>query len=340
MEAKKHPALLATLVVLGLAALTGVVFAGRAYYSFSGASRKLAGADAKVDALLKNEIALTKENVSLAASNLEALKAAEVSLREEISGAPGSRFEMNYSGAPGDLGAVIKDSVEGWRNACRSASVVLAVPKPDDFAFGFSRYFQTGATPPAKFTREIHRQTRVVDSLVHALLESKLRDDLRLVSVAREPVELAGVARGNFNPDEVDPSTRRDSVFRRDGLVRSEFFTLKFVSRTDVLRRFINAVSASGRSLAVRGLEVSVPSPELLVNPKPQPSPGAAVTLPADLFGPAPAAPGAPGAPGADAGVKSDAPVVADAPSLFTVTLEFIEVVSPETAAPAESANK
>lgn len=334
MEAKKHPALVAALLAFGLAALTGVGFAARAYLDFSSSSSKLAEADKKVAGLLKSEVALTPDNVELAKANLEALKAAEAGLRQEISGAPSASFDVNYAGAPGDLGAVIKDSVEGWRAACRAAGVRIAVPKPDEFAFGFSRYFQTGNTPPSKFLRDIHRQTRVSDFLVKALLEAKLRDDLRLVALAREPLEIAGLERGTFNPDEVNPAGKRDAVFRREGLVRSEFFSVKFVARTEVLRRFVNAVTASGRSVAVRGVEAGLPPPELLADPKDPGAPGETLALPADLFG-APAA-----VPGAEAPAKPDLPVVPDLPTLFTVTLEYVEPVKAGAVPTVENANQ
>ncbi len=337
MEAKKSPALLATLAVFGLVALAGAGFTVFAYLDYSDASVKLAAADKKVASLLKSEVALTRDNVDAAQSNLRALKAAEAALRLDLSGDGAGSFDDKYTGAPGDLGAVIKDSVEGWRTVCRKSGVRIAVPKPDDFAFGYSRYFQTGGTPPSKFTAQIHRQTRVTDFLVKSLLLAKASDDLRLVSVAREPVEVSGGVRGgNFAPDEVDPSSRRDSVLRREGLLRSEFFSVKFVARTDVLRRFVNIVTASGRSLAVRGVEVSQATPEQLANPGAPGAPGSAVALPADLFGaPAPA----PGAAAAE--VKPDAPVVNDTPSLFTVTLEYIEPVAPAPAVEsAENANK
>ena len=350
MDAKKHPALmLVTLGVLGLASLAGVVLAGIEYGAFSQSSSGLAAADHKVGALLTGEpVALTKDNVERAQGNLDRLNAAESSLREALAGNPAVRFDTEFKGDPGELGSIIKESVERWRTACRDAGVRLMVAKPEDFAFGFSRYFQTGVNPQ-KSLKEIHRQTKIVDFLVKTLLDSKLTGDLRLVSVEREPIELppASATSGRSSLGARDEVTGlEDSVLRREGLVRSEFYRVRFVARTETLRRFVNAVTDSGRAIALRGIDIVPATPELLATPKADDGsvtvPGALAAnaaLPAGLFGdttPAPAAGDA--APAAPAVPEV---VVRDDPFDITVTLEFIEPVKAEASAPAaENANK
>lgn len=338
MDAKKHPALIVTLAGLGLVALTGVVLAGLEYGSYSKSSDKLAKSDRAVEQLLSREpIALTVENRDAAAANLAALKAAEAALREDLAGTtPAARFENLNAGArppdAGELGSIIKESVERWRTACHDAGVKLTAPRPDEFAFGFSRYFRTGVNPQ-KSLHEVHRQTRIVDFLVRSLIESKLDGEVRLVSVDREPVELPAGTR-IFNKDEISGLT--DKVFRRDGLLRSEFYRIRFVGRSDVLRHLVNSVTDSGRAITVRGVEVVPAAPELLVNPVvPGATDSGAAALPAGLFGdstPAPAADAA--APAVEA--KPEV-IVPDAPSDITVTFEFIEPVKPEVAAPTDS---
>lgn len=332
MDAKKHPALIVTLTGLGLVALTGVVLAALEYSTYSKSSDKLAKADRAVEQLLTRErIALTVENRDAAAANLAALKAAESALRDNLAGAtPAARFENPNSGRTpdaGELGSIIKESVERWRAACHDAGVKLTTAKPDEFAFGFSRYFRTGVNPQ-KALHEINRQTRIVDFLVKSLIDAKLDSEVRLVSVDRDPVELPDGTR-SFNKDEVSGLT--DKVFRREGLLRNEFYRVRFVGRTDVLRRLVNAVTDSGRSLSVRGVEVAPAAADLLANPI---VPGAAepgVVLPAGLFGASTPAPAA-----AVAVETKPEVVVQDAPSDITVTFEFIEPVKPEVAATTE----
>jgi hypothetical protein len=348
MDAKKHPALIATLAGLGLVALTGVVLAGLEYASYSKSSEKLAKSDKSVEALLagarieslpdQKPIALTAENRDAVASNLAALKAAEAALRDNLAGAtPAARFEGANSGRTpdaGELGSIIKESVERWRAACHEAKVKLTTTKADEFAFGFSRYFRTGVNPQ-KALHEINRQTRIVDFLVKSLIEAKLDGEVRLVAVDRDPVELPAGTR-NFNKDEVSGLT--DKVFRRDGLLRSEFYRIRFVGRSDVLRRLVNVVTDSGRAITVRGVDVAPAAAELLIDHA-EPggaNSGAAVAnavLPAGLFGettPAPAA-----GDTVTAELKPEV-VVPDAPSDITVTLEFIEPVKPEVSAPTD----
>lgn len=337
MDAKKHLVFYATLAGLGLAALTGVVLTGLEYASFSKSSARLATAERSVSALLNKEpVALTEENEKTAKANFAALVAAEAAHREEISGGtPAARFEdpaaATRSPDAGELGSIIKESVERWRAACRDAGVKLAVTKPDEFAFGFSRYFRTGVNPQ-KSLHEINRQTRIVDFLIKSLIEAgqaKPDGGVRLVAVDREPVELPAGTR-NFNKDEIAGVT--DKVLRREGLLRSECYRVRFVGRTEVLRHFVNSVTDSGRALAVRGVDIAPVAAELLVNHEEQPV--AAPALSAGLFGDA-----ATVVAGAEAVVAEAKPelVVPDAPSDITVTFAFVEPVKPEVAAPAEN---
>lgn len=342
MEAKKHPVLVATLAAFGIASLAGVVLTGMEYSAYSKNADKLAAADRQANGLLSNEsVALTKENLDVANAALAALKTAEAGYRSELGGSSAKAFAREFNGDAGELGSKIKKSVDDWRTAFRDASVRIVVPKPEDYAFGFSRYYQTGSNPPQKSLNDIYRQTQIVDFILRSLIESKVRDDLRLVSMEREPVELGAVRPGsNASRDEV--SGINDSIFRRDGLVRSEFYRVRFVAKTGVLRRFVNTITDSGRALAVRGVEAAVPSAELLANPQSATTePGAVVALPANLFGDQPAADAAkPETPAVEA--KSEV-VVHDGPSDFTVVLAYVEpVVKTEASepAPAEPLNK
>ena len=337
MEAKKHPVLVATLAGLGLVSLAGVAFAGLEYSAYSKFSDKLAKADRDATTLLtKESVALTKENLDIANAHLASLKAAEAAHRAELSGSTGKSFAKEFAGDAGELGSKIKKNVDDWRAAFRDASVTIVASKPEDFAFGFSRYYQTGSNPPQKSLNEIYRQTQVVDFLIRALLESKVREDLRLVGLDREPVEIGTVKPGaTAGRDEVTGLS--DSTFSRAGLVRSEFYRVRFVGKTAVLRRFVNAITDSGRALSVRGVEVGTPTPEMLANPAAAPqAPGEPAALPAGLFGDATPTP-APDAAAPAAEAKSEV-VVHDAPSDFTVTLEYIEPVvkadAPKTDSP------
>lgn len=347
MEAKKHPVLVATLAGLGLVSLAGVAFAGLEYSAYTKFSDKLAKADRDATNLLTKEpVALTKENLDIANARLASLKAAEAAHRAELAGSAGKAFAKEFTGDAGELGSKIKKNVDDWRAAFRDASVTIVASKPDDFAFGFSRYYQTGSNPPQRALNDIYRQTQIVDFLIRALLESKVREDLRLVGLDREPVEIGTVKPGaTAGRDEVTGLS--DSTFSRAGLVRSEFYRVRFVAKTAVLRRFVNAVTDSGRSLSVRGVEVGTPTPEMLANPVAT-APGSTevAALPAGLFGDATPPPADAAAPVA-AEAKSEV-VIHDAPSDFTVTLEYIEPVvkteEPKADSPAgasvESANK
>ena len=330
MEAKKYPALIATLVVLALVSIAGIALSAVEISKFSANQKALASKDAELRRLLTAErVALTPENVDAAKESLAKFSSAEAAYRADLAGAAAARFDAEFKGDPGELGSEIKEFVERWQSKLKADGVKIVAAKPEEFAFGFSRYYQTGVNPQ-KSLSAVYRQTKVVDFLLKTLQDSKLKEEVRLLGVSRQPVELVGVSSGNFNKDEVSGET--DSVLHRDGLLRSETFRIRFTARTDVVRRFVNAVTDARRPVCVRGLEIAPATKEQLQDPKPA---GAAdLALPANLFGDATAPAG--DAPKADAVAKPEV-VVAATPVDVTVTFAYIEAVKPEAAAPAAS---
>lgn len=326
MEAKKHPALLVVIIALALACVAGVVLAGLEIAKFSSNENKLNAKDGELRRLLTAEkVALTPENVELAKSNLASYTAAEADLRTSLAGAAGSRFDVEFKGDPGDLGSEIKEFVERWHGRMKTENVRILAGKPEEFAFGFSRYYQTGVNPQ-KSLPAVYRQTKIVDFLLKTLLDAKIKEDLRLVSVSRQPVELIGVNTGNYNKDET-PAVH-DGALNRDTLLRSETFRIRFIARTGVVRRFVNAVTDAHRPLCVRGVDILPATPEQLQEPKPAGAPA----LPAGFFGEPAPAPAAPGAKPESAGPVVVVPetVVDATPSDITVTLAFVDVQKPE----------
>lgn len=351
MDAKKYPALTATLAVFGLVALTGLVLAGVEIAGFSSASDKLAATDRTVTQLLGETTAPTAENKAAAQANLDALKAAEEAHLKDLAGPKAGEFTDNLVSDPGQFTSNLNASVTAWRKSLNDAGILLvsgrAGAKPEDFAFGFSRYFKTGVNPQQRFTQSLSRQAKIVDFLIRTVVEVKGQDALRLVAVDREPVELEGSAtvRNNSNPDEI--TGLNDPTFRHEGVVRGEFFRVRFVGGTPVLRRFVNAISGSGRAIVVRGVEVTPASAELLAAPQAEGEAGAnnvfagSAASAANVFGDA--------APAGDAAAAAAAPagpqvVVGDGPSDISVTLEFIEASKPKPVssepAATETANK
>lgn len=330
MDAKKHPLFVATLAILGLIAVAGVVLTGLELNAYLASSKKLNASQRTLTGLLSGQaIAPTSENRDAIAKNLAELQAAEAAHRDNLAGTtPASRFEDTKSGGrtpdAGELGSIIKEYIENWRAACGESGVKLVTPKPDEFAFGFSRYFRTGVNPQASLA-EVSRQTRIIDFLVKSLLAAKGDETVRLISVEREPIELPEEVR-IFNKDEL--KALPDSTYRRDGLLRGEFFRLRFIARTDVLRRFVNDVTDSGRAVIVRGIDVIPATAELMKDAPDAARPAATFAIPSGVFGEAPAA--AEAAP-----VAKPAVIVSDAPSDITVTFEFIEPTKP--AAPVSS---
>lgn len=330
MDAKKHPLFIATLAILAVIAIAGVVLTGLEISANSASAKKLKSSNSTLAMHLSGAgVAPTAANRDAVAKNLADLQAAEAAHRDNLAGATASaRFEDTKSGGrtpdAGELGSIIKESVERWRAACQDAGVKLVTPKPDEFAFGFSRYFRTGVNPQASLS-EVNRQTRIVDFLIKSLLEAKHDEAVRLISVEREPVELPADTR-ILGKDEIKAGV--DSTFRREGLLRGEYFRMRFIGRTDVLRRLVNGVTDSGRAVIVRGVDIVPATPEQLNDAPDAARPAAGFTLPTGIFSDAPAA-------GEAAPVAKPTVVVQDRPSDITVTFEFIEPVKPVAPAPA-----
>lgn len=335
MEAKKSPAFLATITLLGLVAVAGTALSAVKYFEYSRSVATLDNREREARTLLSAPVALTADNVAALGKSLEAYRTAEAAHRAALAGA--TPFESEYTGVESALGIEIKEFVERWQTAFKSEGFRIIGERPETVAFGFSRYYQTGVNPPAKSLGAVARQMRAIDFLCKALVDARKTKDaakggeIRLGLVVREPIELTD-ARPQYGKDET-PAVQ-DAVLNRPELLRAETIRINFVAHTDVIRRFINAVNASGRPVLIRGVEIKPATKEQLKNPTTPGTTPVPENIPVGLFGDTPAQPEV--TPGAAPVAPKSEVVVAEAPVDATITFALLECVKPAPAVEAK----
>jgi len=223
--------------------------------------------------------------------------------------------------------------IEKFVDAMRASVAEAGVMMRSDERFGFSAYTYEGPEP--ELIRPVHRQLRIVEYLLGALvaarprtLASVQREDPRTITRSGEPAGTgtpAPAARTPTAPRSASSAgsgaTSADAASdlftidpqvsaRTPGYVDTMAFRLTFTGHTSSLRGFMNALAVPRIPLVVRSVEVE------------------------PLRSEAPSAAGRAGARLAEGQTPSpDLAIVADNESRFTVTVELFEV---KLRAPAE----
>jgi hypothetical protein len=240
--------------------------------------------------------------------------------------------------------------VERMRTLAETSGVEV---RPEAARFGFSAYANEG--PEADRIEPVFRQRQVAEYLLEALLAARPR---ALFSVKRErtmtkaerEARAAATAEG-APPEEPMPDPGSDSPdyfaigpgasARVKGHVDSTAFRFAFTGQTAAVRSFLNKLASFELPILVREVEVDVATAEEAVatpngdetptRTEPTDAAAASVVLateasPAKGAGPAKTAPGKAAARAPRAVLAL--PIVSKSLSKFTVTVEFIELVS------------
>lgn len=255
--------------------------------------------------------------------------------------------------------------VERMRELARRNGVAI---RSEAARFGFSAY--ANEAPETERIEPVFRQRQVAQYLVESLLEAK---PASLIAVKREPTltaaeretQAAAVAQAAelaAAGQPVDPTAVPETPLPEGpdyfvidprasaqvpGFVDTDAFRFVFTGQTAALRAFLNRLASFELPVLVREVEVepasaeeaSEPAAEETGAPAPEASaaPAASVVLTAGAEA-APAAGTAKAAPKAPARAGTAlTPIVARPVSKFTVTVEYVTLVSP-TPAPAEAA--
>ncbi|PXA05596.1 hypothetical protein DDZ13_01605 [Coraliomargarita sinensis] len=311
----KKNLLFCIVVFLCVAAMcAGLFLAFSASGKVKEAKNSLNSAELQLTALLGSDPAPSVDNLQAAKQNLSELQQSLSQIRKELQkGASLSTSEDGVSvmaGIQQYISKFQKATDEHVDETGEPAEIVT----PQDFAFGFEQYIDEASMleDPEKVSL-LDKQRQVLSYLLTQLIAS---DPESIDKVRREVLEEpAGEGAKTFR---VDPAVSA----RVPGAIDTMGFSLTFSGYTDSLRELLNRLSRFDLPIVVRSIEVDRPSgSETVVAPTNR---GGADNI-FDLFG-----------GGETAGTEEESsegpkPVIEENISQFTVILELIEVVLPET---------
>ena len=307
----------------------------------------------------KREVAATIE------ADLAKAQASLASMQAELKGRGPAAERLRSAKLPANRTDAYFDLatfVEKTRELAKKHEVVL---RPEASRFGFAAYANEG--PAADHIEPVFRQRQIAQYLVEALIEAKPRALLlakrepTLGKEAREARAAANAAAAAGQPAEPPPAADASAAgadgpdyftidprvsARQAGFIDTVAFRFAFTGQTAALRLFLNKLASFELPVLVREVEVEAASGEDAVvedvaaaaaaaEAAANEPPAASVVLSA--VPPAPkATTKAPARPAAR--TSAVAPIVAKPLSKYTVTVEFVELVTPPPPPAADAA--
>lgn len=340
---------LCALLVLGEMALTYERFtASRA------AEKKLRERMTELDGMANISPPPKREVAAAIAADLEKANAALASMQKELKGHGPVAERLRNEKIPAARPEAYFDLatfVEKTRELAKKNEVEV---RAEAARLGFNVYVNEG--PEADRIEPVFRQRQIAQYLMEALIEARPRAILsvkreRTVTKAEREARDAAIAAGQPAPEISDSGDESGDYFAIDprdtarvpGYVDATAFRIGFVGQTTALRAFLNRLASFELPVLVRQVEVDVASAEEATSQAPaeeapapdQPQAAAAAAAPSILLtadAPAPAPKAAPPKPR----VPSAAPIVTKPLSKFTVTVEYVELVTPPPANAAD----
>ncbi len=313
---KRNPVFGTILTILGLILAAQVVVLVLERNNLEQVRRSYESKVFEYERLLNHSPSLTRENLDLVVQdrrnvedNLASIKAAlgaEADVADFFGVAPATSQDAFFD---------LQNFLDAYRERARQVGGEEGegVRLRDNESFGFSRYGTRG--PPSALIEDVHKQRRIAEFLLDTLFEAR---PVELVRIRREDVaERRGIdAPGGGDREDIFTIPETMSA-RIPGFVETYAFQLTFTGYTATLRDFLNRLSAFEVPVLVRGVEVV-------------PANGAGSGTAATRERRIPvASPAATEAAGEDNGAV---PIVTPHLSRFVVTVEYIELVSPEDA--------
>jgi hypothetical protein len=316
---KKNP-LFCAVVALSLAAcLAGLYFTFNASGKVQNARASLQTAEAQLDSLLRADPAPTEANLEAAQSNLNSLRTKLTEIRDDLQ--QGASLDTSRDGV--SVLAGIQQYVAKFQRATANhrneADEPEPIETPNDFAFGFPQYIREAAVPedPDQVSR-LDKQRQILSYLMTQLIEASPQS---IATVQREILEVSEDSEGGKKGFSIDPAISA----RVPGAIDTMAFRLTFTGYTDALREFLNSLATFELPIVVRSIEVERPGgSETLVAPTRRNDPESIFDLFAEEEAPTEAAQ-------SERAAEEQKPVIEENISEFTVILEFIELILPDT---------
>ncbi|MGJ3243155.1 MAG: hypothetical protein ACFE0O_09400 [Opitutales bacterium] len=323
---RKYPLFVTWLTLCALVFAGGLTLALMKRGSVAQKQRAVEAAEARFRSLASARPAPTAENLAVSAENLETLIESLKSSIADLS----AEDRLSLSSDPIEVMPRIQRMIRDFRRQASVDYITIA----EDEAFGFARYSQAIDPPARDAIRLLDKQRQILIYLVSRLFQSADPENpLILTAVQREWVESGEPPSGSRAGSDLFSMAPAVSA-ERPGAIETMAFRFQFTGYTEVLRRFLNRISAFDLPVVVRSVEVK-PAEQSGAGggssgggSRSNGSPGSAGDFPFDLFGD-----GASESPEGDAddatqpAPASKEPVIENNLSAFTVVVEYIDVV-------------
>jgi hypothetical protein len=354
---RKNPLFATVLTLCGLLALGELALTYERFTASRAAEKKLRDQTAELQGMSALTPPPTREVATAIEADLAKAKAALASMQTELKGRGPAAERLRSAKAPAartDSYFDLATYVEKMRDLARKNDVDI---RPEAAQLGFASYAKE--PPEAERIEPVFRQRQVAQFLVESLLEAKPRAVLmvkreRTLTKAEKEARAAATANGEPAPEATDISSDDGPDYftidprvsaRVPGYVDTTAFRLTFVGQTSALRTFLNKLAAFELPVSVRELEVDNATPEeaarQAVEEAPAEEPAAvAADAPASVVLTADGAPAPAPKPAPKPRAPTATPIVSKPLSKFMVTVEYIELVTPQPpadgAAPAQ----
>lgn len=353
---RKNPLFAAVITLCALLVLAegGLIY--ERYAAWHAAQKKLREQTSELQGMAGLTPPPTPEVAAAIEADLAKAQASLASMQNELKGRGPTAERLRNAKIPAartDAYFDLATFVEKMRALAQKNGVEV---RPDAAQFGFSVYAKD--PPETERIEPVFRQRQVAQYLLESLLEAHPRAVLavnreRTVTKAEKEARAAALANGE-PPPEAESSEDSPDYFTIDprvsasvpNFVDTTAFRLTFTGQTVALRTFLNKLAGFELPVLVREVEVAAASaeeaasetPEEPANPEPVAAPAAPDNAPSVVL----SADGAPPAPKpvAKRRVSTATPIVTRPLSKFTVTVEYVELVTPpppaDGAAPAQ----
>lgn len=355
---RKNPLFAIVLTICALVALGELAFAYERYSAARATAKRLEERKTNLEAMSQLTPPPSREVATAIEADLAKAQAALASMQSELKGRGPAAERIRNAKVPSartDAYFDLATFVEKTRELARKHEVDV---RPEAARFGFASFANEG--PVLEHIEPVFRQRQIAQYLVESLIEAKPRSILsirreRTLSKADRETRAAAAANneplpeitGEDGPDYfvVDPRVSA----RVAGFIDTTAFKFVFTGQTAALRTFLNRLASFELPVLVREVEVDPATPEEATvqtvpedaNTAAEPAPTAAPNTAASVLlaveapeAPTPATKSGATKPAAAKAPRAPAttPIVSKPLSKFTVTVEFIELVTPAPA--------
>lgn len=354
---RKNPLFAVGLTICALLALGELAFTYERWAASREAAKRLEQRKTDLESMTQLTPPPTREVATAIETDLAKAQAALASMQSELKGRGPAAEKIRSAKIPPartDAYFDLTTFVERSRELAKKLDVEV---RPEAARFGFAEYTNQG--PEEAYIEPVFRQRQIAQYLVESLIEAKPR---ALFEVRREPTmtkaqreeraaAIAAAANGGppveplVVPDGPDYFTIDPRVSARSpNYIETTAFRFVFTGQTAALRTFLNRLASFELPVLVREVEVAVATAEeattqvVVEDPANADQTAAGAASPSVVLSVEPsdaaAKPAAKAAtPPRVSRAATATPIVSKPLSKFTVTVEFVELVTPPPAA-------